>query len=199
LVEDFVNTRDVETGRDQVSTAVAWRAWLVARDLIGNREPVNEADVETAHEVRESLRALLVAHHDAKATEGDTVEKLNQALAHFPLQVCFDTTGAPALVPLASGSSAALATLLATTVTAMAEGTWSRLKVCPADTCQVAFYDHSKNHSRRWCAMSICGNRTKLREFRERRRQERAGSEGPDAKPPAPSAAVSRRHSGSAR
>ncbi len=50
----------------------------------------------------------------------------------------------------------------------MVDGTWSRLKACRQ--CEWAFYDWSKNRSGRWCAMSVCGNRTKVRAYRARRR-----------------------------
>jgi len=36
--------------------------------------------------------------------------------------------------------------------------------------CQWAFYDRSKNRSGRWCSMRTCGNRTKTRAYRTRRR-----------------------------
>jgi predicted RNA-binding Zn ribbon-like protein len=35
--------------------------------------------------------------------------------------------------------------------------------------CGYAFFDRSKNRSAAWCAMSICGNRTKNRAYRRRR------------------------------
>ena len=37
-------------------------------------------------------------------------------------------------------------------------GVWNRLKVCPNDDCAWAFYDESRNRSRRWCSMNVCGN-----------------------------------------
>lgn len=40
------------------------------------------------------------------------------------------------------------------------------VKACEADTCRWLFLDTSKNHTRRWCMMSICGNRAKARRFR---------------------------------
>jgi predicted RNA-binding Zn ribbon-like protein len=42
------------------------------------------------------------------------------------------------------------------------------LKACPADDCQYAFYDRSRNHSAVWCDMKVCGNRAKVRQFRTR-------------------------------
>ena len=39
---------------------------------------------------------------------------------------------------------------------------------CPGDDCGWMFLDTSRNHSRQWCQMRICGNRAKVRRFRER-------------------------------
>jgi predicted RNA-binding Zn ribbon-like protein len=39
---------------------------------------------------------------------------------------------------------------------------------CKSATCRWLFLDTSKNHSRRWCDMKICGNRMKARRFHAR-------------------------------
>jgi predicted RNA-binding Zn ribbon-like protein len=41
-----------------------------------------------------------------------------------------------------------------------------RLKECAAERCAWMFLDHSKNGSRRWCDMAICGNRAKAKRHR---------------------------------
>jgi predicted RNA-binding Zn ribbon-like protein len=46
-------------------------------------------------------------------------------------------------------------------------GPLDRLKACA--TCPWLFIDGSRNRSRRWCSMSECGGRTKMRRYRERR------------------------------
>ena len=74
------------------------------------------------------------------------------------------------LVPDESGVTGALSRMLAVAYTAMADDTWQRLKACRYDSCHWAFYDHSKNRSRSWCSMKVCGNRAKARAYRERRR-----------------------------
>ncbi|HEV8536816.1 MAG TPA: ABATE domain-containing protein [Candidatus Limnocylindria bacterium] len=51
-----------------------------------------------------------------------------------------------------------------------------RVKECASETCEWVFLDRSRNHSRRWCDMSDCGNRAKARRFQERRRA--AGGKG---------------------
>ena len=40
---------------------------------------------------------------------------------------------------------------------------------CLNPTCQWLFLDTSKNHTRRWCDMKVCGNRQKARRFSLRR------------------------------
>ena len=42
------------------------------------------------------------------------------------------------------------------------------VRECGADTCRWLFVDRSKNHSRRWCDMRICGNRIKAKNFYRR-------------------------------
>jgi predicted RNA-binding Zn ribbon-like protein len=37
---------------------------------------------------------------------------------------------------------------------------------CRSETCRWLFLDSSRNHSRRWCDMRVCGNRVKARRFR---------------------------------
>ncbi|MFF3668140.1 CGNR zinc finger domain-containing protein [Microtetraspora malaysiensis] len=79
-----------------------------------------------------------------------------------------DPSGAPA-VSSEGGVSAGLSRIAAAIPAAHAEGMWPRLKVCAESTCQWAFIDSSKNRSRSWCSMRVCGNRTKTRAYRARR------------------------------
>ena len=46
-----------------------------------------------------------------------------------------------------------------------------RVRLCKAEDCGCLFVDASKNRSRRWCAMSDCGNRAKVRRHRQRLRE----------------------------
>lgn len=43
-----------------------------------------------------------------------------------------------------------------------------RVAQCGGEDCHWLFLDTSRNRSRRWCAMAECGNRAKVRRFRER-------------------------------
>lgn len=46
-----------------------------------------------------------------------------------------------------------------------------RVRVCGADRYAWRFLDRSPAHNRRWCSMSRCGNRTKVRLHQERARR----------------------------
>ncbi|MDQ3927511.1 MAG: ABATE domain-containing protein [Chloroflexota bacterium] len=44
-----------------------------------------------------------------------------------------------------------------------------RLKSCPGAGCAYLFIDLSRNGKRRWCEMDVCGNRNKVKRFRQSR------------------------------
>ena len=48
----------------------------------------------------------------------------------------------------------------------------NRVRLCAADDCGWLFVDSSRNHSRRWCDMSECGNRAKARRNYAKKRAE---------------------------
>lgn len=43
-----------------------------------------------------------------------------------------------------------------------------RVRLCDDEKCRWAFLDTSRNRSRRWCDMKVCGNRAKVRRFHAR-------------------------------
>ena len=51
----------------------------------------------------------------------------------------------------------------------MTSAALDRLRACRSETCRWLFLDTSRNHTRRWCDMKICGNRMKARRFNARR------------------------------
>ncbi|MET9792764.1 CGNR zinc finger domain-containing protein [Streptomyces canus] len=46
-----------------------------------------------------------------------------------------------------------------------------RVRVCRTDECALRFVDHSPARNRRWCSMSRCGNRRKVRLHQARARR----------------------------
>jgi len=162
LIEQFVNTLDTEEGTDALDGAWPLSAGLSSAEL-------GAGDVERLARFREALRAVLLSHNGV-SLDGDVVGELSSLGRDAAVVVGFGPGGEPRLEAVeSSGASAVMARLLAVIARADAEGTWERLKVCPADDCLWAFYDFSRNHSRNWCDMRVCGNRAKARAFRARK------------------------------
>ena len=168
LVRRFVNTRDVEEGTDELEGLEALLGWFVGVGLLDDEEAsADERDLQRALALREGIRSLLLANN-GEEVEPARLRELNRAAGSMCLTIRFDEEGSPTFEPESSGVSPALGRILAAVVRAADEGIWGRLKVCPNDACQWAFYDHSKNRSGRWCTMEVCGNRMKARAFRQR-------------------------------
>jgi predicted RNA-binding Zn ribbon-like protein len=168
LVRAFINTREKDPDREEIASPEALRAWLVEMGLLDREAPVSAADVELAQRLREALRELLLANNHGGSPPLAALQALDEASQQSGLRVVFDAEGVPSLEPAAQGAAGVFGRLLAIVYDARREGTWSRLKACREDTCQWAFYDRSKNSSRHWCSMEVCGSRSKARSYRRR-------------------------------
>jgi predicted RNA-binding Zn ribbon-like protein len=168
LVVDFVNTRDIESATDELATPAVLTAWLRRRRLLDASARVGPTELRQAHELREALRTVLIAHNGSSPGGVQSVA-LGEVAVRGGLSVGFAADGAVHLAPRADGFAGALARLLVPIAHACGDGTWKRVKACAAEDCQWAFYDRSRNRSGRWCDMAVCGNRTKVRAYRSKR------------------------------
>ena len=167
LVRSFINTWDAEDDVESLGGPAELRDWLAEHELLEGDARVTAADHRHALQVREALRATLMANAglDLDPTAGRT---LDEASRKAKLGVRFDDHGHVHTAPEAGGVNGALGRLLALVAEAQDAGTWPRLKACLADDCQWAYYDLSRNRSAVWCDMGTCGNRQKVRSYRER-------------------------------
>jgi predicted RNA-binding Zn ribbon-like protein len=175
-VQAFLNSRDLATGRDDFAAPEQMRRWLVGQRLVAPQTAFDEADRRHLVEVREALAALVRA---ADGDEGATrrwVTILNEAARRVRLGVRLHPEDGYRLMAEGMGVDRPVGDLLVRVMSAMAAGTWPRLKVCANPECGRAFYDASRNRSARWCSMAVCGNRMKGRAYRRRARAGRAGS-----------------------
>lgn len=145
---------------------------LLARDADKWREelslhPRAESDtLERLSELRSDLR---------KSCEGlDDHQLLNAWLARVALSVkVVPAEGSAPGLYMTSADTSYVASILASVANAISSGTWSRLKTC--DDCRWAFYDNTRNGSKRWCGMTkggvegrACGTIAKVSAFRAR-------------------------------
>ncbi|WP_432135438.1 MULTISPECIES: CGNR zinc finger domain-containing protein [unclassified Streptomyces] len=153
LVEALVNTLDIESGADALDTADG-RARF---GLTDGADAVNEA-----RDLRESLRATLLAH--AGHPPHRAVTPLGDLLARAPLYVAVDEHDGSA--SLRADEGPLLSRVAVAVARALVDGTWARLKACEAPTCHWAYYDRSPAGRGRWCSMQVCGARAKMRRYR---------------------------------
>jgi predicted RNA-binding Zn ribbon-like protein len=167
LVREFVNTREYDPDLESIPTAEALAGWLSEHGLLAPGIELDDDDLRRAHELRDALRSLLRSNNGSPLDPA-ALATVNATFGGAPLAVRFDDAGRPELSVEAAGLDAAVARLGAIVYEAKVDGTWERLKVCAADGCRWAFYDRSRNRSGTWCSMEVCGNRAKVRSYRER-------------------------------
>ncbi|HEY7660665.1 MAG TPA: CGNR zinc finger domain-containing protein [Actinomycetota bacterium] len=170
LLQRFLNLHVHDSdGRSQDPPAEVIHGFLVERGLIRREERLTQADRERYLRLRDAFRSLIVA--DAGATiSGADAQAIDDAGRTAGLHPHFHASGTPTLEPKARGVAAAFGTMVAIAFVSAFDGTFAHLKLCADETCRSAFYDRSKNHSGRWCSMAVCGNRAKVRAWRERQR-----------------------------
>jgi len=163
LVQDFVNTLDREHHNELFDGPEGLAAWLEHRGF--DAGGLRQADVARALELREALRALLLANNGGPDASG-AAAVLEAAARRARLAPVF----APAaLEPAAGGVDGALGRVLAVAFAAMLDGRWARLKACPRDVCGWVFLDRSHANRGTWCSMRVCGNRVKAGAYYRRR------------------------------
>ena len=167
LVRDYVNTFDFETGIDQISSPDELAVWLSEQGLVDDLVEPDEQEHADALAVREAIRELLLANNGAEPDTDSASKTLEEAGRKAHLGVRFEN-GRPVLAPESDGAQAAIGRIVATVAELAPTDDWKRLKACRDENCRVAFYDKSRNRSRAWCSMEVCGNREKARSFRAR-------------------------------
>ncbi|HET9592875.1 MAG TPA: CGNR zinc finger domain-containing protein [Solirubrobacterales bacterium] len=164
---DFVNTRDVEEGTDAIAEPGQLGEWIAERTGEVLAEP-KAAEVERLHDLREALRGLMLANNGGEVGERD-LEPVREAAERSRFRLVFDAENGLALTPARADLSGFEASLLLAVEHLQCHDAWPRLKACTDETCHWAFYDATRNRSRTWCSMDVCGNRQKTKRYRQRK------------------------------
>ncbi len=137
------------------------------------REPAASKDraLGAAREVREAAAAVLYSILDGRKPESGSLAKLEaifkEAFAHRVLATGHD---GPQWEWATIDAELPVRKLALGTEQLLTSDQLARLRSCANLECRWLFLDTSKNHSRRWCEMSICGNRMKARRFKQQHR-----------------------------
>lgn len=145
-----------------------------------------DATATQARQLREWFRGI-VKHYSTSSLDQPTVselEPINRLLlqdSYFQQIDNISATDKPTTNPLRliqhrqwNMPESLLAPIAAAMADLICNIGFSRLKNCEANNCPLWFHDVSKNHTRRWCTMSVCGNREKAAAHRAKKRREKS-------------------------
>ena len=124
-----------------------------------------------ARRLSSSTRKAFTAMHRKQKIAGEWVEPVNEILriteGHDEL-IFEDGAWRMEFVAREGGLDWLLAAIARSAAELVAEGSRAPLRLCANPQCGLFFYDKSRTHRRRWCSMSLCGNRSKVATFARR-------------------------------
>ena len=181
LALDFANTssgRGWPTHREHLRSAadiVDWAghapvlppedaAWL--REATCSQPELGERLLASALTLREDIYTVGAEIAAGRPAPAERIESLSRAhalcLASARLAP-FGSRYAWSWAVRTSPVEAVLGPISLSAMTTLLQADLSRIKQCQGEKCGWLFFDVSKNKSRRWCEMEICGNRAKQR------------------------------------
>jgi predicted RNA-binding Zn ribbon-like protein len=176
---DFVNSESYEDGvpNEHLATVDDAIAYLTVRGLAhedalrAQAAPDETVWLGRVHQSRAAVRRIWDAEVDHRIPDQGALDTVNAILREAPrieLVAGDDCCGIGHRHTADDPLGEALARLVQPLVEAIATGQTSRFRVCANDGCRWVFEDRSRAGRRRWCDMTSCGNRAKVRRYRSR-------------------------------
>ena len=187
LALDLVNTRivqdggwvDLLKGPDDLFRWATEAGLIEARTAGLKRSPNRAENLAVFNELIEFREMLVKMASDlahGRAVSRSLLDRINQILqggaGHFQVRRVGDGYEKRFLAE-SEDLSGMLVTIAESAADLLCFGDLTHVKKCESDQCVLYFHDISKNHRRRWCSMSGCGNRAKASAFYQRKRSAR--------------------------
>lgn len=154
---------------DLLSSPDRLSQWLQLVDLIKSPVSLSSEQHEYVCLLREAIYRTVRSYIlDGKTIRGD-ITRINMAARH---SIAIPQLNADSLYlewEISDPVKACLSSVARDAIMLIGSTDKHRLKICDCDSCQMLFADLSPSNRRRWCSMSICGNRQKVALHRERR------------------------------
>lgn len=160
---DLCNTRLGSV--DLLPDPQALSQWFVAAGLTDHPPSISARELAAARELRDGLRPALLA------SDGPAVAAIAGSwLGRAPGRLCVEpATLQPRFAP-AAHTSCCLLVGVALDALDLVRETPGRVRECAHEACAVVYLDTSRNRSRRWCSMELCGARAKASAYYRRHR-----------------------------
>jgi predicted RNA-binding Zn ribbon-like protein len=186
LCLDFVNTERME-GEARVDLLRGFEdllGWCAAAGVISAPQakemstrwtalPGAARAFQGARSLRKTLRAMAERVAAGKAVGPVALDAINDVLrARVGELSLVRTKDGYETVFLArwSGPDQLLVPIAESAAGLLSNGDLSLVRKCENPACILYFYDTTKNHGRRWCSMTACGNRAKVAAHYRRRK-----------------------------
>jgi predicted RNA-binding Zn ribbon-like protein len=131
------------------------------------RIQTQDRDLADALALRGAIARLATAAADGRGVDGQDIDIVNLFAATPDIPPAL-TGGSRQAGRTSPRAGQAFSTLARTAVELFGPDTDGRIRYCSADDCSILYLDTSRSANRRWCSMQRCGNRAKVRAFRER-------------------------------
>ena len=169
---DFVNTQIVADGQrvDLLSNSEDFTDWLTRAGVLAESGARSFPAIATealkeVHAFRAALRQMAEAIAGGNTVADDAIAEINVCLTRRKTRLTLEKTEtgyAKVSRSLWENGLDALAPISESAADLLASGDLTLLRKCENPQCVLYFYDTTKNHARRWCSMSGCGNRHKV-------------------------------------
>jgi predicted RNA-binding Zn ribbon-like protein len=143
----------------------ATRRWGVPQEA-----PPTPEELEALRGLREAMHGVVAIIDSGRLPSDRELEALNRFVSAVPVRARIERAGegfAIDMTPLADGWALVVRDLAGWFGSLLRADPW-RLKLCANPDCRLPFYDASKSRTRRWHDNATCGNRDRVRRFRER-------------------------------
>jgi predicted RNA-binding Zn ribbon-like protein len=140
--------------------------WLLESGMLPDPPHVSDRQLTAGRSLREAINRL--ARPGVEPEAGDRAE-LNRWAAQAPLAPQLTDQGELVWVS-ERPVEAMFATIARDAVELLSGPLAGRIRECSAADCALLFVDTSRPGHRRWCSGAACGNRTRTKAYRQRRK-----------------------------
>ncbi len=153
---------------------------VVSPDRARELSKLTDSDVQAAYDLlgrarrlRDALRSVFRALAEKDRVAGEWIAPINEVLrvteGHEELMETASRTWRMEYIAREGGLDWLLAAIARSAAELITLGQPSQVRLCANPACSLFFCDNSRTHRRRWCSMSLCGNRHKVAAFARRR------------------------------
>lgn len=165
LATSFTATLSERYGRPVERIPVPSRlvAWLAIYGM--DVDSCSYDELENAQELREAIHVVATAAAKGRELSSSHIEVVNRFSVKGEASATLKTDGTRRWKLRSPSVADALSVIAADAIDVVSGERDGKVALCASKTCQAAFFDTSRNRTRRWCDMNSCGNREKKARF----------------------------------